>query len=58
MYSASQRKVGEYSNRVCLEVGTEFFSNYPECQCRLLEKGISNFCLGQGLSYKEYGPLL
>ena len=25
MYSASQRKIGEYSNRVRLEVGSEFF---------------------------------
>ena len=46
MYSASQRKIGEYSNRVHLEVGAEFFGGYPEGQCRLLEMGISSFCLG------------
>ena len=45
MYSASQREVGEYSNRVRLEVGAEFFSNYFEGQCHLLEMGITGFCL-------------
>ena len=57
MYSASHREVGEYSNRMRLEVGTKFFSSYLENQCRLLETGISGFYLGQGLSYKEYRPL-
>ena len=46
MYSASQRKIGEYSNRVRLEVGVEFFGGYPEGKCRLLDTGISGFCLG------------
>ena len=46
MYSASQRKVDEYSNRVHLEIGAKFFGSYPEGQCRLLETGISGFCLG------------
>ena len=46
MYSDSQREVGEYNDRVLLEVGTKFFSSYPECQCRLLKKGLSGFCLG------------
>ena len=45
MYSASQREVGEYSDRVCLEVGMKFFSNHPESQCRLLETSISGFFL-------------
>ena len=58
MYSASHREVGEYGNRIRLEVGTGFFSSYPKGQCRLFETGISGFCLGQGLAYKEYGPLL
>ena len=57
MYSASQREVGEYSNRMRLEVGIEFLSSYPEGQCRLLETGISGFYLVQGLACKEYGPL-
>ena len=30
MYSASQREIGEYSDRMRLEVGTELFSSYPE----------------------------
>ena len=46
MYSASQRKIGEYIDRVRLEVGTEVFGGYPEGQCRLLETGISVFHLG------------
>ena len=58
MYSASQREVGEYNNRVSLEVGKKFFRSYLKSQCRLLETGISGFCLRQGLAYKEYGPLL
>ena len=41
MYSASHREIGEYSNRVRLEVGTEFFSSYLEGQCCLLEKGLA-----------------
>ena len=45
MYSASQRKVGEYSNRVRLEVGAEFFSDYPEGQCCLLETDVLGFYL-------------
>ena len=45
MYSASQWEVGEYSNRVCLEVGVEFFGSHPEGQCRMLETGISSFYL-------------
>ena len=31
MYSASQREVGEYSDRVSLKVGTKFFSSYSKC---------------------------
>ena len=58
MYSASHRKVGEYSNMVRLGVGTEFFSCYPKGQCCLLETCISGFCLEHGLAYKEYGSLL
>ena len=58
MYNASQREVDEYSDRMALEVGTKFFSSYPESQCRLLETGISGFYLGQGLAYKEYRLLL
>ena len=30
MYSASQREVGEYGNRMRLEVGTKLFSSYPK----------------------------
>ena len=45
MYSASQREVGEYSNRVHLEVGVEFFGGYLEGQCRLLKTSISGFFL-------------
>ena len=52
MYIASQREVDEYSDRVCLEVGTKFFRNYPESQCRLLEAGILGFYFGHGLTYK------
>ena len=58
MNSASQREVGEYSDRVRLEVGTKFFSSYLKSQCHLLQMGISGFFLGQGLAYKEYRPLL
>ena len=58
MYSASQREVAEYSNRMHLEVGTKFFSSYPESQCRQLETGISGFYLRQGLAYKEYRLVL
>ena len=58
MYSASQREVGEYSDRVHLEVGMKFFSYHPKSQCRLLEAGISGFCLVYGLSYKEYRSML
>ena len=58
MYSASQREVGEYSDRMRLEVRTKLFSSYPEGQCLLLETGISGFYVGQGLAYKEDGPLL
>ena len=32
MYSASQREIGEYSSRMRLEVGVEFFGGYPEGQ--------------------------
>ena len=32
MYSASKREVGEYSDRVRLEVKTEFFSSHPNSQ--------------------------
>ena len=46
MYSASQRKVGEHSNRVRLKVGAEFFGGYPEGQCRLFEMSIPGFYLG------------
>ena len=46
MYSVSRRKIGEYGNRVCLEVGAEVFGSYPKGQHRLLETGISSFCLG------------
>ena len=48
-------KVGEYSNRVSLEVGTEFFSCYLEGQCRLLETGISGFCLDKDLLIENMG---
>ena len=58
MYSASQRKVGEYSDRMRLEVGTKFFSSYLESQCRLLKMGISGFFFEQGLTYNDYKPLL
>ena len=44
MYSASQREVGEHSDRVRLEVGAEFFCDHLEGQNRLLEAGISSFC--------------
>ena len=30
MYNVSQREVGEYSDRVRLEVGMKFFSSYFE----------------------------
>ena len=46
MYNASQREVGEHSDRVHLEVRAEFFSGHPEGQSRLLETVISSFCLG------------
>ena len=46
MCSASQREVGEHSDKVCLEVGVEFFIDYLEGQSRLLKTGISGFCLG------------
>ena len=55
MYSASQRKVGEYNNRVFLEVGTEFFSYYPKDQCRLLKMSISSFCLDRDLLIENMG---
>ena len=58
MYSASLREVGEYNDRVRLEVGTKFFSNHLKSQCHLLETSILGFCLGQGRAYKEYMPLL
>ena len=58
MYSASQREVGEYNDRMLLEVGTKLFNNYLERQCHLLETGISGFCLGQRLAYKKYRPVL
>ena len=45
MYGASQRKVGEHSNRVRPEVGMEFFNGDPESQCCLLETSIPGFCL-------------
>ena len=45
MYSASQREIGEYNDRVCLEVGTKFFSSDLENQCSLLKTGISGFRL-------------
>ena len=45
MYNASQMEVGEYSNKVCLEVDTEFIGYCPEGQCRLLETGVSGFFL-------------
>ena len=45
MYSASQRKIGEYGNGVRLEVGAKFFGSYLEGQRRLLKTGISSFCL-------------
>ena len=45
MYSASQREVGEHNDKVRLEVGAEFFGGYPNGQSRLLETGISGFCL-------------
>ena len=50
MYNTSQREVGEYSDRMHLEVGTKLFRGYPEHQCRLLEKGILGFCLVQRLA--------
>ena len=43
MYSASQREVGEHSDKMRLEVGAKFFSGYPEGQSRLLETGILGF---------------
>ena len=58
MYSASQREVGENSDGMRLEVGTKLFRNYIERQCRLLKTGILGFYLIQGLTYKEYKPLL
>ena len=45
-------------DKVRLEVGTKFFSSYLKSQCRLLETGVSGFCLGQGLAYEEYRSLL
>ena len=41
-----------------LEVGTKNFSSNLECQCRLLEMGISGFYLGQKLAQEEYMSLL
>ena len=58
MYSAFEREVGEYNDRMRLEVGTKFFSNNSECQCCLLETSISGFYLGQGLAYEEHKSLL
>ena len=58
MYNASQREVGEYSDRMRLEVGTKFSRSYPDSQCCLLKTGISGFYFRQGLAYKEYKPLL
>ena len=46
MYSASQREVGEHSDKVHLEVGAKFFGGYPEGQSRLLVTDISGFYLG------------
>ena len=37
MYNASQMEVGEYHDRVSLEVVTKFFSDYLESQCCLSE---------------------
>ena len=47
MYKAPYREIGEYNDRVRLEVGVEFLRNYPEGQCFLFKKGISGFGLGQ-----------
>ena len=58
MYRVSQREIGEYIDRMHLEVGMKFFSSYPESQCHLFEEGISGFCFEQGFAYKEYRPLL
>ena len=46
MHNASLREVSEYSNRVRLEVGVEFFGGYLEGQGRLLKAGILGLCLG------------
>ena len=46
MYSASQREVGEHSDRVGLEVGAEFFGCHTEGRSRVLDMGISSFFLG------------
>ena len=40
MYDASQGKIGQHDDRVCLEVRVEFFSCHMESQRCLLEKGI------------------
>ena len=46
MYNAFKGKVGEYSNRVRLEVGVEFIGGYPEGQCCPLKTDILGFRLG------------
>ena len=58
MYSASQREVGEHSDRVRLEVRAEFFGGYLEGKSHLREISISGFCLRYGLSYEEYRLVL
>ena len=55
MYSASQRKIGEYGYGVCLEAGAEFFGCYPEGQRRLLETGILSFYSDRDFLTKNMG---
>ena len=45
MYGASQGKIGQHDDKVCLKVRAEFFSRNMESQRRLLETGISSFRL-------------
>ena len=54
MYGASQGKIGQHDDRVCLEVRAEFFSRHMESECHLLKTGISSFYLIYRFAYEEH----
>ena len=58
MCNALQREIGQYDDRVCLEVGAKLLSCHMEGECCLFEMGIPSLCFRYIFAYEEYRFLL